>query len=98
VTVIRFKIGDAFPANDPLARFIAGLAMISNDWLRSVTEMVALADDTPEEIGRRISLFRRQAALVHETATFITDVQRKFPQVASSSRGSMRRHATATRA
>jgi hypothetical protein len=83
MTVIRFKIGDAFPANDPVARFITGLAMISNDWLRSVEDMFKLDGDTPEELGRRTSLFRRQAALVHEAATFITEARRMFPQVAS---------------
>lgn len=69
MTVIHFKIGEAFPARDPVARFITGLAMISNDWLRSVEDMFGLEGDTPEEIGRRISLFRHQAALVHEAAT-----------------------------
>jgi hypothetical protein len=83
MTVIRFKIGDAFPASDPVARFITGLAMISNDWLRSVEDMFKLEGDTPEEIGRRISLFRRQAALVHEAVTFISDARRMFPEVAS---------------
>ena len=83
MTVIRFKIGDAFPARDPVARFITGLAMISNDWLRSVEDMFNLKGHTPEEVGRRISLFRRQAALVHEAATFITDARRMFPHVAS---------------
>jgi hypothetical protein len=73
---------EAFPASDPVARFITGLAMISNDWLRSLEEMFKLSD-TPEETGRRISLFRQQAALVHEAATFITDARRMFPQVAS---------------
>jgi hypothetical protein len=83
MTVIRFKIGDAFPADDPVARFITGLAMISNDWLRAVEDMFKLSGDTPEEIGRRVSLFRRQAALVHEAATFINDAQRMFAEVAS---------------
>jgi hypothetical protein len=83
MTVIRFKIGDAFPASDPVARFLTGLAMISNDSLCSVEDMFKLKGDMPEEIGRRISLFRRQEALVHEAATFITDARRMFPQVAS---------------
>jgi hypothetical protein len=82
MTVIRFQIGDAFPARDPTARFITGLGMVSNDWLRSLEEMFKLGD-TPEEVGRRVSLFRRQAALVHEAATFITDARRMFPQVAN---------------
>jgi hypothetical protein len=82
MTVIRFKIGDAFPASDPVACFITGLGMVSNDWLRSLEEMFKLGD-TPEEVGRRISLFRRQTALVHEAASFITDARRMFPQVAN---------------
>jgi hypothetical protein len=81
MTVIRFKIGEAFPANDPVARFITGLAMISNDWLRSMNDLLELESDTPEKQGRRLSLFRRQAALVHEAATFITDARRMFPDV-----------------
>lgn len=83
MTVIRFKIGDAFPAHDPVARFVTGLAMISNDWLRSFEDLLGLEGDTHEETGRRVSLFRRQAALVHEAAVFITDARRMFPQVAA---------------
>lgn len=82
MTVIRFKIGEAFPADDPVARFITGLAMISNDWLRSLEDMFGLEGESAEETGRRVSLFRRQAALVHEAATFITDARRMFPAVA----------------
>ncbi len=37
--------------------------MISKDWLRSLEDMLGLEGDTPEETGRRVSLFRRQAAL-----------------------------------
>jgi len=83
MTVIRFTIGDAFPATDPVARFITGLAMISNDWLRSLDDMFRLDGDTPEEVGRRVSLFRRQAGLVYEAAAFITDARRMFPEAAS---------------
>jgi hypothetical protein len=32
VTTVRFKIGAAFPAEDPVARFVTALAMMSNDW------------------------------------------------------------------
>jgi hypothetical protein len=56
MTVIRFKIGEAFAASDPVARFITGLAMISNDWLRSMKDLLELESDTPEEQGRRVSL------------------------------------------
>lgn len=57
MTVIRFKIGEAFPADDPVARFITGLAMISNDWLRSLEDMFGLEGESAEETGRRVSLF-----------------------------------------
>ena len=83
MTAIRFKIGGAFPASDPVARFIAGLAMMSNDLLRALEDMLKLEGDTPEEIGRRVSLFRRQAASIHEAATFITDARRMFSEVSS---------------
>ena len=83
MTVIRFKIGDGFPARDPVARFITGLAMISNDLLRALEDMLSLEGDTPEEIGRRVSLFRRQAAAVQEAVTFIDDARRMFPEVSS---------------
>lgn len=56
--------------------------MVSNDWLRSLADMFNLEGDTREATGRRVSLFRRQAALVHEAATFITDGQRMLPEVA----------------
>lgn len=79
--MIRFKIGDAFPASDPVARFITGLAMISNDLLRALEDMLDLGGDAPEKIGRRVSLFRRQAASIQEAATFISDAQRMFPEV-----------------
>jgi hypothetical protein len=83
MTVIRFKIGDGFPARDPVARFITGMAMISNDLLRALEDMLRLEGDAPEEIGRRVSLFRRQAAAVQEAATFIDDARRMFPEVSS---------------
>lgn len=80
---IRFKIGDGFPARDPVARFITGMAMISNDLLRALEDMVRLEGDAPEEIGRRVSLFRREPAAVQEAATFIDDARRMFPEVSS---------------
>jgi len=70
MTVIHFKIGDAVSVNDPVARFVTGLAMISNDWLRCVTDMVDIDGDTPGAVGRRIWLFRCHAALVDEAALY----------------------------
>jgi hypothetical protein len=59
------------------------MAMISNDLLRALEDMLRLEGDAPEEIGRRVSLFRRQAAAVQEAATFIDDARRMFPEVSS---------------
>jgi hypothetical protein len=78
---VMFKIGDAFPASDPVARFITVLGMMSNDWLRSIQEMLALDDADPDSGGRRLSLFRQQASLHHEAATFIREARRRFSEI-----------------
>jgi hypothetical protein len=76
-----FKIGEAFPASDPVARFITVLAMISNDWLRSFQDMLGLDDADPDSGGRSVALFRQQAALHHEAAVFIREARRRFVEV-----------------
>ena len=83
MTKISFKIGVGFPASDPIVRFITVLAMMSNDWLRSIEDLLALGDSSdPDAGGRRVSLFRQQAALHHEAASFISSARRRFPEVA----------------
>lgn len=82
MTKVTFKIGEGFPADDPVARFITVLAMISNDWLRSINDLITLEDSTDLDAGgRRVALFRQQAALHHEAASFIRSAKRRFPQV-----------------
>ena len=81
MATIRFKIGEGFPAADPVARFIAVAAMVSNDGLRLLSEMVALDEADPDVEGRRLMLFRQQAALHHEAARFIRDARGRFPEV-----------------
>jgi hypothetical protein len=81
-TIMHFKIGDAFPAEDPVARFITVLAMMSNDWLRSAEEILGIADGGADEDGRRVMLFRQQASLHHEAATFIVEARHRFPAIA----------------
>jgi hypothetical protein len=78
---IRFNIGEAFPASDPVARFITVVGMVSNDWLRLVNEMVAIDDEDPDGAGRRVMSFRQQAALHHEAAEFIMSARRRFPEI-----------------
>lgn len=79
--MVKFTIGEAFPSRDPVARFITVLGMMSNDWLRSIQDMLALDDADPDSGGRRVSLFRQQASLHHEAATFISDARRRFPEI-----------------
>jgi hypothetical protein len=85
-TTLRFTIGDAFPADDPVARFVTVLAMMSNDWLRLVKQMLA-SDDDPGEAdaaGLLVMSFRFQAALHAEAAGFIGDARRISPRSSSS--------------
>jgi hypothetical protein len=82
VPTIRFdKIGDAFPAGETVARFITVVAMMSNDWMRLMSDLLALKDNDPDSLGRYVMSFRQQAALHHEAAQFIADARRRFPQV-----------------
>jgi hypothetical protein len=81
VTTLRFTIGKAFPASDPVARFITVLAMISNDWLRLMSAMLEVEDWHKDAEGLRIMSFRQQAALHHEAAEFIRDTRKHYPTV-----------------
>ena len=81
-TILRFTIGDAFPADDPVARFVTVLAMMSNDWLRLVKQMLAIDDEDREDdaAGLLVMSFRYQASLHAEAAGFIVDARRMFPR------------------
>jgi hypothetical protein len=82
MTTIRFtRIGDVFRAEDPVARFVTVVAMMSNDWVRLMEDMLALDDDAPDATARRIMSFRQQAALHDEAARFIADARRRFSQI-----------------
>jgi hypothetical protein len=74
-------MGDVFPAEDRVGRFVVTLAMITNDVVRSTALFPDLTDDNPEARGRRVMIFRYQAAAFHEIATFIGDA-RKLPEIA----------------
>lgn len=79
---IRFKkIGDAFPADDPVARFVAVLAIISNDANRSVDQMLDLDESQPDTGAQQLMLFRQQASFFFEAATFIGTAKRRFTEV-----------------
>ena len=72
---ISFTIGDAFPADCPVARFLTVVAMISNDWQRLAQQMLDLDDqevhgeeERAEHGALLITNYRLQAALHYEAA------------------------------
>lgn len=79
--MLRFTIGEAFPARDPVARFVTVLAMMSNDWMRLTTQLLELKPFFFDADGLIIMSFRHQASLHHEAAEFIRDTRRRFPEV-----------------
>jgi hypothetical protein len=78
VTRYIFKIGDAFPADDAVARFVTVMAMISNDWHRSMREMGASLKDDADGQGIRMLHARQQFAAYHEAAKFITEARSHY--------------------
>jgi hypothetical protein len=75
MTTTRFRIGDAFPATDPVAEFVTRLAMMSNDTLRLLSRVPFHGGyyfDVPE---LRILSLRVQACLHHEVAETIRTAQ-----------------------
>jgi hypothetical protein len=78
---VRFNIGEAFPASDPVARFVTVLAMVSNDANRSMDELLDVKDGPPDAGARRMMLFRQEAAFFFEAATFIAEASSRFPQI-----------------
>lgn len=78
VPTLFFNIGDAFPADSHLARFVATLATISNDANRSIDEMEGVDDAEPDAGARPLMLFRQQAALYYEAADFLAKSVPRF--------------------
>jgi hypothetical protein len=76
-----FRIGEAFPADDPVARFVTVLAMMSNDVFRSIEPLVTIADGHRDAAGARVALVRYQAAIVYEAEKFLTESRDRFPEI-----------------
>jgi hypothetical protein len=83
-----FKIGETFPADDPVARFVTVLAMISNDWQRLAQRMIDLDDLNPADASATaeteallIENYRFQASLHYEAAQFLILARKNFHQV-----------------
>src|SRR5690606_4310663 len=78
---VRFKIGDAFPADSMVARFVTGLALIEIDLLSANVAMLSLGarediDSSPEVTA----LFWDAAAGLREAVKFVADAA-KHPLV-----------------
>lgn len=75
-----FRIGYAFPAADPVARFVAVLAMIYNDWRRTMDAMVASVDQ-PDGMGVRLLHFRQLVSYSHEATDFLTGSRKRCEEI-----------------
>jgi hypothetical protein len=80
-TRFRFRIGDVFPADDVVARFVVTLAMYANDIFRMQGLRPDDAADNPGALGRRLMLLRFQGSLLYEAMEFIDEAIGRFPQV-----------------
>jgi hypothetical protein len=81
-----FSIADAFPANDPVARFVTVLAMVINDWHRTMEMMVTASAEDPEgkqaeTRGIRLMLARQEAAACFEATKFIDNARKRFTEI-----------------
>jgi hypothetical protein len=81
VPLDTFNIGEAFPADDEVARFVVGLAMIRNDWHRAMELMPKELSEDAEVQGVRLMLVRQEAASCFEGAKFVTDAIRRSDKI-----------------
>jgi hypothetical protein len=80
--IIRFKIGEAFPADDPLARWITVCAMALNDLLLVNRWLIPkLKGQEPSEAYETFYLGRLAAAHLFEAATFLKKSDKRVPAV-----------------
>lgn len=70
-----FRIGDVFPSSDPVARFVTGVAMISNDLGRLFRILEEL-----DQVGPRLMLYRFQLSLHFEAFKFLREAQRQYSE------------------
>jgi len=80
---IRFVIGRAFPADDPIARFVTVLAQAHNDFVRVFERMsnANAASDEAEDQAVRILGLRLNAASHAEASAFLKDATRRWPDI-----------------
>jgi hypothetical protein len=77
---IRFRVGDRFPADDPLARWLTGcMAALNNLLLVNGWLIPSLESGGPEYVN--VYLGRLGASHVFEVAKFLHNSERRVPQV-----------------
>jgi hypothetical protein len=80
--IVRFKIGEAFPADDQLARWMTVCAMALNDLLLVNRWLVPrLQGEVPSEPHENFYLGRLAAANLFEAATFLRKSDRQLEVV-----------------
>jgi hypothetical protein len=80
--IIRFKIGEAFPADDPLARWMTVCAMAANDLLLVNRWVIPkLKEEVPSEPYEITYLGRLNAAHLFEAATFLKKSDKRLAVV-----------------
>lgn len=77
----EFRIGDAYPADDPVARFLTALAMASNDVLRLLRWMRDTQGAGDEEKAVRLLSLRMQASALFEVSEYVVRCRRTWQEV-----------------
>jgi hypothetical protein len=83
VPTYTFEIGRAFPADDPVARFVTVLAMMSNDWKRTMQAMMDSLEKPDDGEGTRLMHFRQLVGYSHEATKFLRDSPKRYAEIAS---------------
>jgi hypothetical protein len=76
----EFRIGDAFPADEPVARYVVVLAAIYNDWRRTAEAMNG-AGSGAEGMGVRLLHFRQIVGYSHEATAFLRGARKRYPEI-----------------
>lgn len=80
--IIRFKIGEAFPADEPLARWMTVCAMAMNDLLLVNRWLIPkLKEEEPSQAYENTYLGRLAAAHLFEAATFLKKSDKRLAVV-----------------
>jgi hypothetical protein len=88
---VRFTVKEAFPPDDPVARWVVALIMTLHDLLLVNRRLEETVDGAPEY--ENVYNARLAASHLWEAATFLRDADRRFEEISPAS---PRRHASTT--